>query len=98
MRLSLITPLCLRLLAQQAPYSPCSLRLWLRCAWVREELASLVSFGSWGSRDGDDDGIPLNPEKYLQNRGKATLGLLAAHLRIALGGPTARFKAKCRPI
>ena len=91
---SLLTPFCLRLLAQQAPYSPCSLRLWLHCAWVREELALLVSCGSWGSRDGDYDGIPLNPQKYLQNRGKATLGLWAAHLRIALGGLKARPQPK----
>lgn len=94
-----LSPFCLRPLLQQVSCSLCSVYAALRhCAQVRERLAYVAFFGLWGSRDGDDDGIPLNPQKYLTNRGKATLGSWAAHLRIAFGGPAARFKPKCRPI
>ena len=62
---SLSSPFCLRLLVVQSPCSLCSVSAALRhCAQVREKIAQLVNFGLWGLRDGDDDGIPLNPQRY----------------------------------
>ena len=59
-----VHPFCLRFLVLQSPCSLCSLRLWLHCAQVREKIAELVTYGLWDSRDGDDDGIPLNPQRF----------------------------------
>lgn len=62
---SLSSPFCLRLLVVQSSCSLCSVYAALRhCAQVREKIAQLVTFGLWGLRDGDDDGIPLNPQRY----------------------------------
>ena len=60
-----LSPFCLRLLVVQSPCSLCSVSAALRrCAQVREKIAQLVICGLWDSRDGDDDGIPLNPQRY----------------------------------